>query len=85
MIHEIINYRADGGMEDETRDGGGKSFFRRKEKERKRYFCCIFDTKVSNLHVRKIKLLTKIIIFIYTNINSRNVSSKVRLGYTFNA
>lgn len=32
-IHEIINYRADGEMEDET---SGKSFFRRK-KERKRY------------------------------------------------
>ena len=73
------------GWKGETRGGGGKSFFRRKEKERKRYFCCIFDTKVSNLHVRKTKLLTKIMIFIYTNINSRNVSSKVRLGYTFNA
>lgn len=49
-IHEIINYRADGEMEDET-SGSGKSFFRRK-KERKRYlrrWIRYFRCKVSNL------------------------------------
>ena len=44
-IHEIINYRADGEMEDETSDSG-KSFFRRK-KERKKALFTSMDTLFS--------------------------------------
>lgn len=49
-IHEIINYRADGEMEDETSDSG--VFLEEKKKERKRYlrrWIRYFRCKVSNL------------------------------------